>query len=1052
VKFRRISIDGYGRFAGRTLEFAPGLQIIIGPNEKGKSTIRAFIGDMLYGQKRANATRNYDETNELRTPWETPDCYGGSLQYQLANGTEIEVSRNFDPKRESLQVFDRTQGREITSEFDLLRNREVGFAAAHLGLSKDVFLNTATITHFSLEDLGDGDALNQIREKLLSLADTGDDHNSADAALRLLAARIAAIGQPAARSKPLPSTRARLAEVRLEHSQALQVQQALADLADQRRMVLEEINALRKKRVALEEDLRVLDAHGRAARLREAESLHTRIDTATQHCFALSSAREFPLDRATELQRIAQKSTSAQTAARRTSSELNDVRAQLAAEKRHTGDEAKRPIRELPEDAEARFNEQTANAQVLRERLAEAEAGLARAQLALATAQDAAAPQPDYANIGADPVEWITQLASSFGVAVRSREDERRELAELNLELKQRRIDIADTHLLFKEHPDFLEKLRAYEQAKRTREDELLRCSATVQSLRAAAEDLSDRAPGFQWLAGLCLLGIIGLIIAFILLKSPAFLAAAGVVIIAGAYFLGNALMARSRLASMAMRIAEAETRLQDLSSQSHEEPALEELLRRSGKENFRELEALYDAYREASAELGARIRVLRQQEEKTKEAEDRVPRLLERLRETFHRVGCTIDNEADVKDAAARLIAGYNEYIAARRALATAETNLSRANAELEQAREAQSQNDQALRATEQEIRRFMRDAGFDDERTFDTTLAAVRAYRTRVQRQRELRARVEVLEERESALAHQAQTEEEDSRIGQEALQAILAESGATSVEQWEHLARQAREYHEVWARRGALEEQLASLLRDQDIHELRAAVEADGELPPPPKRPAAAIKSDLDACALQIDEKMKTEHGLHIAITQRGASMRSLNEVEEERAALEAQENALSLELEATAYAMAQIEEIARDKHARIAPRLASRASEHFATITNGAYKEVLISRDLNISVRIPQTKRMNEAPSKTLSKGTVDQLYLALRLALVEAISERGEPIPMLLDDPFANYDDGRLEKTMQLIANIAQHNQVMLFTCREDVARAAEAINAPIIRL
>ena len=157
-------------------------------------------------------------------------------------------------------------------------------------------------------------------------------------------------------------------------------------------------------------------------------------------------------------------------------------------------------------------------------------------------------------------------------------------------------------------------------------------------------------------------------------------------------------------------------------------------------------------------------------------------------------------------------------------------------------------------------------------------------------------------------------------------------------------------------------------------------------------------------------------------------------------------------LELEHEATSYAMALIEDIARDKHARIAPKLASRASQYLAQITAGRHSDVLISRDLTISVRIPQTNRMNEAPEKTLSKGTVDQLYLALRLALVQSVSEVGEPVPMLLDDPFANYDDGRLARTMNLISDIAKVNQVLLFTCREDVARAAESVNAPIIRL
>ena len=69
-----------------------------------------------------------------------------------------------------------------------------------------------------------------------------------------------------------------------------------------------------------------------------------------------------------------------------------------------------------------------------------------------------------------------------------------------------------------------------------------------------------------------------------------------------------------------------------------------------------------------------------------------------------------------------------------------------------------------------------------------------------------------------------------------------------------------------------------------------------------------------------------------------------------------------------------------------------------------------------------------------------------------MAMVQSLSEHSESIPMLLDDPFSNYDDDRLARTMHLLARTAQNNQVLLFTCREDVIRAAEDAGAPIVRL
>jgi uncharacterized protein YhaN len=1052
VKIRRISIDGYGRFAGRTLDFAPGLQIIIGPNERGKSTIRAFIGDMLYGQKKAVAQRSYDETNELRTPWESPDCYGGTLVYELRDGRQIEVARNFDKKRESVQVFDRTNAREITGDFELLRNREVNFAQAHLGLTKEVFLSTATISHFSLEDLGDGDALNQIREKMLSLADTGEEHNSADATLRLLATRVQAIGQPTARTKPLPSAKARVAQLTLERGQAQALAEELAGTAERRRQVNEETLSLRRRRIALEEDLRVLEAHGRAARLREAESLSARIDTATQHCFALSAAREFPLERTAEVQRAEKQVETARVQLARTQSELEEVLRQLDAERARAGAEAARPLQEMPEELEARFNDLAAEGQRLRTRLAEAEAALIEETQAAAAAREALAEQQDFGRLGADPVEWITQLASSFGVALRSRDEERNALRDVNREIKQRRIDIAELHALFKEHPDFMEKARAHEQEKREAEDEMQRCTASIQQMETAMVETGDRTPGFIALAILCGAGMAGLLAAYFMKWNPAMLGAAGALALAAVYFGANASLARKRVREFADRIAEARARLAELGAADHGPSLVEELLARSGRQSVRELEAMYDRYREQSAELSARIGVLRAQETKTAEADQRVPRLLERLGETFERVGETITGEDDVKEAATRVIARYHAYRDAKRVADERQAAVQRRQREAREAQEALSENGKALQQTENDLRRVMREAGFDDERTHATAAAALRAFRGRLQRQRELRARVELLDDRAKALESGREKETAAVKQAEDGLAGVLGVAGVASAEQWHIMAAQAREYREVWEKRAALEDQLAVVLRDQDLRELREAVSADGELPPPPKRNAAQIKSELDGTASEIDDKMKEEHALHIAMTQRGANMRSLNEIEEDLAAASIQAQELELELEATSYAMALIEEIARDKHARIAPKLANRASHYFERITSGAYSEVLISRDLTISVRIPQTNRMNEAPEKSLSKGTVDQLYLALRLALVQSVSEIGEPAPMLLDDPFANYDDGRLARTMNLISEIAETNQVLLFTCREDVARAAEAVNAPIIRL
>ena len=117
MRFSKISISGYGLFSEKDLELAPGLQVIAGPNERGKSTLRYFISDILYGQKRSSTRRLYDESNELRIPWASGNGYGGRLVYTLDSGRCFEIERSFDRNNEYVRVFDRTDARDVTHEF-----------------------------------------------------------------------------------------------------------------------------------------------------------------------------------------------------------------------------------------------------------------------------------------------------------------------------------------------------------------------------------------------------------------------------------------------------------------------------------------------------------------------------------------------------------------------------------------------------------------------------------------------------------------------------------------------------------------------------------------------------------------------------------------------------------------------------------------------------------------------------------------------------------------------------------------------------------------------
>ena len=77
-------------------------------------------------------------------------------------------------------------------------------------------------------------------------------------------------------------------------------------------------------------------------------------------------------------------------------------------------------------------------------------------------------------------------------------------------------------------------------------------------------------------------------------------------------------------------------------------------------------------------------------------------------------------------------------------------------------------------------------------------------------------------------------------------------------------------------------------------------------------------------------------------------------------------------------------------------------------------------------------------------KALSEGTRDQLYLALRLAVIESYAARSEAPPFVGDDIFASFDDARTGAGLEALAAIGDKVQPILFTHHRHVVDAAKA--------
>jgi len=109
-----------------------------------------------------------------------------------------------------------------------------------------------------------------------------------------------------------------------------------------------------------------------------------------------------------------------------------------------------------------------------------------------------------------------------------------------------------------------------------------------------------------------------------------------------------------------------------------------------------------------------------------------------------------------------------------------------------------------------------------------------------------------------------------------------------------------------------------------------------------------------------------------------------------------------------------------------------------SKILSKITNGRYKEVKVDENLGVSVYSPDKGEFINIDDKIdkLSGGTVDQVYLAARLAILGLIAI-GEKPPIILDDTFVSFDDmGRKERAFKMLESIAKDYQILYFTCHD----------------
>lgn len=109
--------------------------------------------------------------------------------------------------------------------------------------------------------------------------------------------------------------------------------------------------------------------------------------------------------------------------------------------------------------------------------------------------------------------------------------------------------------------------------------------------------------------------------------------------------------------------------------------------------------------------------------------------------------------------------------------------------------------------------------------------------------------------------------------------------------------------------------------------------------------------------------------------------------------------------------------------------VTPKFTENLSKTIAKISKDKYNKVKLNDDTGLVVEL---ENGNYIPVSRLSVGTIDQLYLSLRLAMAQELST--EKMPILLDEAFAYYDNERLENILSYLVERFKDHQIIIFTC------------------
>lgn len=210
----------------------------------------------------------------------------------------------------------------------------------------------------------------------------------------------------------------------------------------------------------------------------------------------------------------------------------------------------------------------------------------------------------------------------------------------------------------------------------------------------------------------------------------------------------------------------------------------------------------------------------------------------------------------------------------------------------------------------------------------------------------------------------------------------------------------------------------EKLKNTYRNRiDIYEINKLVNSDN------------VGYQLENILNQINEKKLELHRIELSKNNILPQLEDLAKIEEEITITEEEYEGLIKKNNAMIVVKQVLENAYEKMKNNVTPKFTNDLSNNIAKISNGKYNRVSINDENGLMVELDSGEYVS---AERLSLGTIDQLYLSLRLSMNTEVSS--ENMPIILDEAFAYYDDERLENILKYLAENYSEKQIIILTC------------------